>query len=152
MTASPTLDQPSGFSESPVAEAPRRFVRSRSNRVLAGVCGGIAEYNGSDPTMVRLLATVLGIVTGIFPMLILYLIAAVIVPERAGGDPPARYSGSGTVAAGQGGLIVGIVFVAVGAIALVNQWLRVDWQFVWPIVLIVIGGVVVVAATSRPNR
>lgn len=139
--------------EQPTAQIPRRFVRSRSNRVLAGVCGGIAEYNGSDPTMVRLLTAVLGIVTGIFPMLILYLVAAVIVPERTDGDAPARYSGgAANVAPGQGGLIAGIVFVAVGVLALVNQVFRVDWQVLWPIILIVIGGAVVVAATSRSNR
>ena len=152
MTASPTADQPTGFTEPPMAQTQRRFVRSRSNRVLAGVCGGIAEYNGSDATMVRLLTAVLGLVTGIFPMLILYLIAAVIVPERTDGDAPARYAGGGiNVAPGQGGLIVGIVFVAVGAMALVNQWFRVDWQLMWPVVLIAIGGVVVFAATGRSN-
>lgn len=153
MTASPTADQPAGFREPPAAQIPRRFVRSRSNRVLAGVCGGIAEYNGSDATMVRLLAAVLGIVTGIVPLLILYLIVAVIVPERTDGDEPARYASGGVnVAPGQGGLIVGIVFVAVGALALVNQVFRVDWQVLWPILLIAIGALVVFAATSRPNR
>ena len=71
------------------SQAPRRFYRSRSNRVLAGVCGGIAEYYGSDATAVRLLTLVLGLFTGILPMIILYLVAAIVIPDREGapGEP-----------------------------------------------------------------
>ena len=76
---------PSGPSASPQATSQgRRFYRSRSNRVLAGVCGGIAEYYGSDPTAVRLLTLVLGLFTGIFPMIVVYLVAAIVLPDHEG--------------------------------------------------------------------
>lgn len=39
---------------------PKRLYKSRTNRVLCGVCGGIGEYFGIDPTIVRLLCVLLG--------------------------------------------------------------------------------------------
>ena len=58
---------------------PKRLYKSRTNRVLCGVCGGIGEYFGIDPTIVRLLCVLPGCTsTG----LILYIIAAIIMPEE----------------------------------------------------------------------
>lgn len=42
----------------------RRLYRSRTERTVAGICGGIAEYAGLDPTIVRVLFIVLAFVTG----------------------------------------------------------------------------------------
>lgn len=57
----------------------KKLYRSNTNKVLCGVCGGIAEYINMDPTVVRLLAVLLGLSgTG----LIAYLIAAVIMPVQ----------------------------------------------------------------------
>ena len=57
----------------------KRLVKSRKNRVICGVCGGIGEYFNVDPTIIRLLAVWLGCTsTGI----IIYLVAAVIMPEE----------------------------------------------------------------------
>lgn len=148
MTASPTIDQPIGFTEPPESAPPRRFFRSSTNRVFAGVCGGIAEHFGSDPTAVRLLTAVLAVVTGIFPMLILYLFAAVLVPERAGSAAAVRAPGS-SVTPGQGGLIIGIVFVIVGAAALANELFRVNWDVLWPVGLIAVGAAVLFGALTR---
>ena len=58
---------------------PKRLYKSRTNRVLCGVCGGIGEYFGIDPTIVRLLCVLLG---GTSTGLILYIIAAIIMPEE----------------------------------------------------------------------
>ena len=58
---------------------PKRLYKSRTNRVLCGVCGGIGEYFGIDTTIVLLLCVLLGCTsTG----LILYIIAAIIMPEE----------------------------------------------------------------------
>lgn len=58
---------------------PKRLYKSRTNRVLCGVCGGIGEYLNIDPTIIRLLFVLLGCtVTG----LIAYLVAAIIIPEQ----------------------------------------------------------------------
>jgi len=60
---------------------PRRLVRSRDDRWLGGVCGGIAEYAGIDANLVRLLV-VLGTVVGFGSLLIAYLVAWVLMPEE----------------------------------------------------------------------
>ena len=57
----------------------KRLVKSRKNRVICGVCGGIGEYFNVDPTIIRLLAVLLGCTT---TRIIVYLVAAVIMPEE----------------------------------------------------------------------
>lgn len=58
----------------------RRLYRSNTNYMLAGVCGGIAEYFNLDPTLIRLawvILTLLGAGTGI----VAYILAAIIIPQ-----------------------------------------------------------------------
>ena len=128
----------------------RRLVRSRRDRVLAGVCAGIAEYYGSDPTLIRLVAAVLGVVTGIFPLLLLYILAAVIIPED-GTVPlestPVVRSGR----SGRGALILGALFLILGFAALVDRLWGVDWELFGPFVVMAIGAAFVVSAMGRPG-
>jgi len=58
----------------------RKLYRSRSDRMIAGVCGGIAEYFEIDPTFVRLLAALAAIVS-FGAIAIAYVIMAIVVPE-----------------------------------------------------------------------
>jgi phage shock protein C len=60
----------------------KTLTRSTSNRMLAGVCAGLGEYLGIDPTIIRLLV-VLAFFTGFGGIAIVYLIMAIIVPEQA---------------------------------------------------------------------
>ena len=53
-----------------------------SNRILAGVCGGIAEYLDIDPTVIRVVYAVLSIFSVGFPGLLLYLILLVLIPNE----------------------------------------------------------------------
>ena len=62
----------------------KRLYRSTSNRMLAGVCGGIAEYFGADPTLIRLAYVLLSVFTVAFPGIIVYIIAAIIIPSDPG--------------------------------------------------------------------
>jgi phage shock protein C len=65
----------------------RKLYRSRSERMIGGVCGGIGEYFGIDPTLVRLLfvvATLFGGPAG--P--VAYLIFLIVVPEMPVEPPP----------------------------------------------------------------
>lgn len=59
----------------------KRLCRSRSNRTLAGVCGGIAEYYGWDPTLVRVAWIVLTLLGG--SGILLYLIMWLVMPEAS---------------------------------------------------------------------
>lgn len=60
----------------------KRLYRSDENRMLAGVCGGIAEYFDLDPTLVRLGWVVFCAMGGCG--LLAYIIAAIIIPRRPG--------------------------------------------------------------------
>jgi phage shock protein C len=58
----------------------RRLTRSREDRWLGGVCGGIASYTGVDATLVRLLVAV-GTILGFGTLIVAYLVAWVLMPE-----------------------------------------------------------------------
>jgi len=59
----------------------KKLYRSRTKRMVSGVCGGIAEYFNIDETIVRLGVALITAVTGGVPGIIFYFIAAVIMPE-----------------------------------------------------------------------
>ncbi len=67
----------------------KRLYRSRHERELSGVCGGIAEYIDLDPTVVRVIFVVGTIMTGFFPGLFIYFVLALIMPK----EPLGRGSG-----------------------------------------------------------
>jgi phage shock protein C len=56
--------------------------RSREDRVFAGLCGGIGELAGVDPTIIRLILVFLALLTAVMPVLVTYVVAWIIVPER----------------------------------------------------------------------
>ena len=55
--------------------------RSRRHRVLAGVCGGLADWLGWTPTVVRVLYVVLSIVSAGFPGILVYIILWIVMPD-----------------------------------------------------------------------
>jgi phage shock protein C len=130
----------------PAANVPRPLHRSASNRVFAGVCGGLAEHFGADATAVRFAAVILDVFTGIFPLLLVYLIAAIIIPEAAPADGAAPRA---SARPGSAGLIFGSLLVLLGLAGVAQEWLRVDWDLMWPIVLIGLGGVIVALTAAR---
>lgn len=145
MTAESTA--PGNVPEAPSQGRARQLHRSRTNRVLAGVCGGIAEYYGSDPTAVRLAALLIGLFTGIVPMVVAYIVAAIVVPD---GDGVAMAPGRAELGPGQTAIVLGVLLVLVGIAGLANVWLDVAWDRIWPFALIGLGAVIV-AATVRPR-
>lgn len=56
----------------------KRLYRSRNNKMLFGVCGGVAEYFDVDPTLIRLVTALIWMTGGGF---LVYLLAAIIMPE-----------------------------------------------------------------------
>jgi phage shock protein C len=60
----------------------KKLYKSDTNRTFSGVLGGLGEYYDIDPTLLRLAFIVLTIVTGIFPCVIGYIIAGIIVPDK----------------------------------------------------------------------
>lgn len=59
----------------------KRLTKSHTDRMIAGVCGGIAEYAGLDATLVRIGYVVLSLFLAGFPGLLLYIILAVVMPD-----------------------------------------------------------------------
>ena len=146
---------------------PRRLYRSATNRIWAGVCGGLAEHFGWDPSATRVGYAILTIFTGIFPMLILYVVMAMVVPEgsipgTSGFAPGPTTSGPnapGWSAApryrarssspGGGAIVLGVLLIAGGAIALLNRYFFIDWRDLGPLLVIGLGIVVIGLAASR---
>lgn len=66
----------------------KRLYRSRKERMVAGVCGGLAEYFDIDPTIVRLVFVLLALAGG--PGLVIYIVMAIVVPEEPVGAGKAQ--------------------------------------------------------------
>jgi phage shock protein PspC (stress-responsive transcriptional regulator) len=65
-----------------VSEAQKGLQRSRRNRVIAGVCGGLAEWLGWDPTLVRVLFVLVSVLSAAFPGILVYIVLWILMPER----------------------------------------------------------------------
>ena len=60
----------------------RPFIRSRHDRMLAGVCGGIAQRFGWSSTVVRVLFVIISLASAAFPGILVYLILWLLMPEE----------------------------------------------------------------------
>lgn len=59
-----------------------RLYRSRYDRRIAGICGGIAQFFNIDSTIVRLVLVILGLVTAVVPMVVSYIIGWLVIPTE----------------------------------------------------------------------
>jgi phage shock protein C len=66
----------------------RRLTRSRRHKMIAGVCGGIAEYFDLDPTVVRVAYVLVSIISVAFPGILAYIVLMFVMPP-ADAAPPA---------------------------------------------------------------
>jgi phage shock protein C len=155
----------------------KKLYRSQSDRMIAGVCGGLGEYLSTDPVWIRLFFVLLLFATG-FGFWV-YIIMWIIIPPEG---RPATTSGD-TVQAnvqemadrarelGQGiqrglhgdratsdssttsgTILVGIAFILLGAMLMLNRlnlfwWLR--WDVMWPLLLVLLGGALLFSRTRR---
>ena len=116
------------------AETTRHLYRSKDQRVIAGVCGGLGEYLALDPVWFRIGFVVLALAGG-SGVLIYLLMWLILQPQPEGYVPPPAAEHRQI----PGAAILGVVFMVVGTIALVNivaPWMG---QYVWPVVLVVGG-------------
>ena len=124
----------------------RRLVRSREDRVLAGVCGGLGDYLGVDAVLIRIAALVLLFAGGAGALL--YAIGWIAMPEAPEPGTPEAAAHRVQQERTSGAVALGVLFVALGAFFLVDEiWSDfLAWKYVWPIVLIVVGATVLVRA------
>ena len=71
-----------------MTEPGRRLTRSR-NKVIAGVCGGIAEYFSIDPTVVRVAYVLISVISVAFPGILAYIILMFVMPAPDSAVTPA---------------------------------------------------------------
>lgn len=62
------------------AVPPRRLTRSAKHKMIAGVCGGLAEYFVLDPTLVRVAYVIVSIISAAFPGILAYIILMIVMP------------------------------------------------------------------------
>jgi len=138
--------------------SPKKLYRSKENKVIAGVCGGIGEYFNVDPIWIRLVMVLLALADGVG--VVLYILAWILVPENPNQKETKQTKAEEVVANikagkadkvvndvhkkvkknGNGTVILGIVIVLVGAgLLLKNLFTWFNFNFVWPIVIIAIG-------------
>ncbi|HHV29666.1 PspC domain-containing protein [Acetivibrio mesophilus] len=61
----------------------KKMYLSNSDKVVGGVCGGIAEYFEIDSTLIRLITVIATVLTGFVAGIIIYIVAMLIVPKRS---------------------------------------------------------------------
>jgi phage shock protein C len=120
--------------------APHVLRRTRDDRVLAGVCGGLGRYLGIDPVLLRVAFVLLAVFGG--SGVLLYLIGLVAIPSEAPGDnvtpPPGTKVGTPAI-------VIGVVLIAVGGLLLVRQFLPGLGDVFGPLVLVGVGALVILA-------
>ena len=162
----------------------KRFYRSRTDKKLAGVCAGIAEYFEIDPTLVRLLWVVFTFAGG--AGIIAYIIAAIIMPEapeepgKTGKTHHANFEDAdiidveedinnqeqektefaekkqnwnkrqresgGEITENRNQLVIGLVLIFTVIMFFSRnffRWFWIDFSYLWPLILIVIGIVMI---------
>jgi len=121
----------------------RRLLRSRRDRMIGGVCGGLGRYLNVDPVLLRIAAVALALAGGVG--VLAYLVAWVLIPEDTADE--AVPSGPRTDRHGTA-LVVGAALIALGALLLVRE--LVPWftaAYFWPLVVVGVGLLVLTSAT-----
>jgi phage shock protein C len=141
-TQGPPEPGPPG-TEQPAA-APRVVRRSRSERVVAGVCGGVGRYLGVDPVLLRIAFIILALANGLG--VIAYVVAWVAIPEEhpdqpAGPAPEPRRE--------TGRLVLGGSLVVLGLVLLLDRLAPDLDELFWPVAVVAVGVAVMLVGLRR---
>ncbi len=133
----------------------QRLYRSSSNRMIAGVCGGLGKYFAVDATIVRLVFLLLLFLGG--GGFLLYLILWLIVPdEQQAGVTPQEAMQVNTQelaqsAARNGPVIFAVILIFLGLWLLLQNLLHIDLGQLWPVILIVVGLALLIPSFRKPR-
>ena len=130
----------------PPPSRPARLVRSRENRIIGGVCAGLANYLGMDVTLVRIVAVVLAFAAG--TAVLAYIVGWIIIPEARPDEEVAGVHGD---ASDRAPMIIGAILIAGGALWLLSSLLPgvLDFRGIGPLILVGIGVLLVVQGSRR---
>ncbi len=130
----------------PVAtDSPRKLRRSKSDRIVGGVAGGLGHYFELDPVLVRIAFVLLVLAGG--SGVLLYVVLWIAIPEAL---PSEDVATAATSSQALGGLLFGGALVVVGAIVLLRRvvpWF--DGEVVWAMLLIGLGAFVLLKGVRR---
>jgi phage shock protein C len=118
------------------------LVRSRRDRIVGGVCGGLGRYLGVDPVLVRIVVVALVLSVGVG--VLAYVIAWIVIPEAGEDEPPIAPAPADRHRVA---VVAGGALVALGVLLLVRAlvpWF--DGVVFWPLVVIGVGVLVVVSS------
>lgn len=114
---------------------PTKLYRSRENKIIAGVCGGLGEYFGVDPVLVRIIAVLAALGPGVG--VVAYIVAWIIIPDRPLELGPVEKEPR---PASWHRYLPGLVLVAVGMVLLIREhWFWFSWDEMLPLVLVGVG-------------
>jgi phage shock protein C len=145
----PDLD-PAGRGEipAPAAGGPppgeRLLRRGASDKVLAGVCGGLGRYLGVDPILLRVAVVVLTLANGIG--VIAYVIAWIVIPEERPGQPVAAASAPRQETSR---LVLGGALVVLGLVLLLDRIVPDLQRLFWPLAVIAASAATMLAGLRR---
>jgi phage shock protein C len=128
----------------PAGGGPRVVRRSRTERVIAGVCGGVGRYLGVDPVLLRIAFIILALANGLG--LIAYVVAWVAIPEERPGQPigpvtePRRETGR---------LVLGGSLVVLGLVLLLDRLAPNLDELFWPVAVVAVGVAVMLVGLRR---
>jgi phage shock protein C len=145
-----------------------RLYRSETNRTIAGVCGGLGEFLGIDPLIIRIFF-IIWTILGEFSVIV-YFILWVVIPNKSSSDAGETFKSDelgsrfrlmgrelGEVARQPNQELItfaGVGLIGWGVFYLVRQfsfsWINWDFSFyLWPALLIIAGAVVLIRAAAR---
>lgn len=128
-------------------DAPARLHRSTTDKMVAGVCGGLGQYFGVDPIWFRLGFVVTTLIGG--TGLIIYVVAWIVLPAAAPGDETtAGAKGIGP----EGSVIAGVALVGIGLMLLANTFLPWFGKVVWPLAVVIAGVGLIYIGTRNEQR
>lgn len=134
-------------------EEKKKLYRSKANRMVAGVCGGLSDYFGIDAVLLRIL-WVLSILFGGIGF-VLYLAAIIIIPE----NPNEEYSEGKKPGKNDQTIFWGSTLIIIGVIILLKQfglfyyikYWDIPWQIIWSVFLIILGVFLLVNKSNSPT-
>lgn len=161
----------------------KRLYRSRDDRMIAGVCGGVAKYFDMDPTIVRIIFVLLIFANGLG--ILAYIIMAIVVPlegskvsepkeaikenveeiketaTELGHEIRSTFTGEETKPEEESKIhqrrrsLFGIILIVLGVLFLMGSlnlfpWFH--WGYLWPLILVAVGLIIIFSARRRRKK
>ena len=130
----------------------KKLQRNPRNKVLGGVCSGLADYFGIDTALARVLFVVIFLCGG--TGLLIYCILWIAMPANRD-DQPQQFANQATEEPKnpRGGFIAGLTLIVLGLLFLLGNLIpQFNWETYWPVILIVLGLLLIVPLSNKTRQ